>query len=540
MNLEKVINQLKDTRYSRWLFNIAVFFLFLAVIYLHNYKLDSIPLGLFFDESTIGIHSSNLVRSGFAAYDGQVPIYFKSDSDFDSPILIYLTAAIFKLFGVSEYTLRLPNLLFFSAALFLGFYLSTRLFKESMSVWVYYIVAFGFLPQFFTISRLSFEAIAQLTCLAGVCLCVWWTFQQSASHPLGLVIPTLCGLLIGISVYTYSTASLLSALFMLSILIIFFEKKNSSILFTLVAGCLAALIPYIVFSLKYPGALTSRFKAISFISEPLPIVEKIGMFLSNYFSFWSLDFLIKHGDANLRHSTGLGGIIFLSVFVLFIYGLFNFFLRLLRKDIDRFQLLLVINLLVSPVASAMTSEGNPHAVRAILLGYFIVIISCYGFQRLLEIHNKLIRGILIALVFTFLGSEVFKYQFDYFVHYAARSVDAIGSYDFYGAVEFAVEENPNEIILFDNFPGIRDNFLFYGRVVTNPNNTPMRVEPSVNPEPGVCVIFRRQSGAEEELDRYSIPYDQFTSKYRPSGREKYYGAEAFFGVMKARCYNGGG
>lgn len=525
--------------YSQWLFSITVLLLFLGVIYLHNYKLDSIPLGLFFDESTIGIQASNLARSGFDTHDGQGPIFFKSDSDYDSPILIYSTAAIFKVLGVSEYTLRLPNLIFFSIALFLVFYLVTKLFQENMLIWVYCIIAFGFLPQFFTISRLSFEAISQLACLAGVCICVWWTFQQNDPHPLGLVKPALSGLLIGISVYTYSTASLLSALFMLSLLLIYYEKRNLPKLFALIAACLVALIPYAVFSLKNPGALTSRFKAISFLYEQLPLIEKLRIFQSNYFSFWSLDFLIKHGDANLRHSTGVSGVIFLSVFILFALGLVDFFLRLLRKKIDKFQLLLVINLFVTPIASAMTSEGNPHAVRAILWGYFIVTISCYGLQRVLSLHNQLVRGVLLVLIIALLGNEVYKFQFDYFVHYAGRSVDAIGSYDFYGAIEFALEENPREIVLLDNIPGIRDNFLFYGRVVDNPHNIPMRIGLSVVPEPGLCVIFRRQSGAEDDLDRYSIPYDQFTSKYRPSVREKYYGAKAFFGVMKARCYNEG-
>ena len=530
----------RDKNYSRWLFSITILLLFLTVIYLHNYKLDSIPLGLFFDESTIGIQASNLSRSGFDIHDEQGPIFFKSDSDYDSPILIYSTAAIFKVLGVSEYTLRLPNLIFFSIALFLAFYLATRLFKENRFIWVYCIIAFGFLPQLFTISRLSFEAISQLACLAGVCLCVWWAFQQSDAQPLGFVKPALSGLLLGISVYTYSTASLLSALFMLSLLLIYYEKKNLSKLISLIVACLVALIPYAVFSLKNPGALTSRFKAISFLYEQLPFVEKLRIFQSNYFSFWSLDFLIKHGDSNLRHSTGVGGIVFLSVFILFIIGLADFFLSLLKKDIDKFRLLLVINLFVTPIASAMTSEGNPHAVRAILLGYFMVIISCYGFQRVLSLYNKTVRGILLVFIFALLGNEVYKYQFDYFAHYAARSVDAIGSYDFYGAIEFALEEAPNKIVLLDNFPGIRDNFLFYGRVVDNPNNIPMQVELSVVPEPGLCVIFRRQSGAEEYLDRYPIPYDQFTSKYRPTVREKYYGAEPFFGVMKARCYKDGG
>lgn len=540
MNAESAHDHMRYLGVSRWLYTFFVFFLFFVVIFLHAYKLSSIPLGLFFDESTIGIQADNLSQKGLEAYGGKFPLFFKSDSDYDSPILIYSTAAVFRIFGASEYALRLPNVIFFFTALFLTFWLVTRLFGESWVVWLYFIAAFGFLPQFFTISRLSFEAISQLACMAGVCFCTWWTFQQSDLHFPGILKAALCGLLIGVSVYTYSTASLLSAVFMLSLLVIYFNKKNLYKLFTLLVVCLATLIPYAVFSLKNPGALTSRFKSISFLYEPLPLLEKSRIFLSNYFSFWSLDFLIKHGDTNLRHSTGVGGVVFVAVFILFAIGVFYFFLKLARKSVDKFNLLLIINLFATPLASAITSEGNPHSVRAILLGYFIVLLSCYGIQRVLNMGNKVFRAVFLVLILAFLGSEVYRYQFDYFMRYPSRSVDAIGSYDFYGAIEFAIEQSPEEIVLFDNTPGIRDNFLFYGRIVDNPRSIPMRTNLSPVPKPGLCIIYRRQSGAEETLEKYSLPYDQFTSKYRPSVREKYYGAEAFFGVMNVRCYNSGG
>lgn len=520
--------------FSKYAYGGLVVGLFALVIFLHNYTLDSVPLGLFFDESTIGLQASDLVRAGFRSDEGWAPLYFRSSSDYDSPILIYATAVVFVLLGISEYTLRLPNVLFFSMALFLSFWLVRSIFHKNKIIWVYFLIAFGLLPQTFTLSRLAFEVISQLPVVTGIFLCIWWTFHQTSSpKQLEAIKPAFVGFFIGLSVYTYSTASLLSSLLMGSILIIYFDRKDFRKFAILVGVCLITLIPYAVFCINNPGALTYRFHEISYLYSPLPLADKVGIFLRNYFSNWSPSFLILHGDNNLRHSTGVGGMIYITVFVLSILGWIR---TLFEKKRNKFSLLLFINLLFTPIASALTSEGNPHAIRTLLMGYFIVLLSCQGFQYLVELPTRWIRNLLISGVFIVLGWEAYHYQFDYFIHYAAKSVDAVGGYDFLGSFEFAVEENPKEIILFDNYSGLSDSFLFYSRVVDNPNNIPIQTNTSPHPEPNVCIIYRRLSGAEEELDKYPIPYEQFNSRHRPSPIEKQSGEKTFSGVIKVRCY----
>lgn len=517
----------------QWVYNTLIFILAGLIIFLHSYKLDTIPLGLYFDESTIGINAFNIARSGLEEYDGQAPIYFKSDADYDSPILIYATAAIFKLYGVSEYTLRLPNVLFFTIALLMAFWLATKLFHDNKIIWIYLLVSFGFLPHFFAISRLSFEVISQLTSVATACWCAWWTFHQEDHRVAGTVKAAICGFIIGISAYTYSTANLLSALFMGTLLIIYFERKNFVKLATIASASLVAMIPYVIFTVKNPGALTSRFQGISYAFDSISVFDKAKIFLSNYYSHWSLDFLILHGDSNLRHSTQVGGVIYIVVLLLLILGFGSIFLG---KGVKKFGIFLVSNLFLAPVAAALTSEGNPHAIRSLLMSYYILIISCYGLQYLFKIKNNMARYFLIICAFTLLFVEVSRYQADYFIHYPARSLDAFGSYDFYGAFEFAIEENPKEIKLLDNFFGGTDNFQFYSQVVDNPENIPVSISPSIIPAPNVCIIFRRLTGAEDELDKSPLPYNEFKSKYRPSPLEKRFGEKAFLGIMNTRCY----
>ena len=517
------------------LYNLLLGGLAIWVIFAHTYKLENIPSGLFFDESTIGTDASNVSQTGFEKYGGEFQIFFQTEADSDSPILVYATALMFRLFSISEYNLRLVSAIFFIAAWLLAFGLVTKLFNGNRVIGIYLIIAFGFLPQFFTISRLAFEVIPQLTFTVAAIWGIWSTFhKEELSHKIPAS-AILAGLMIGISTYTYSTANMLSTLMMVSIWVVYGNKLNLKKLFHLSAAYLIILIPYVIFNITHPNALTSRFRNISFIFEPISLIDKIKILFSNYIAYWSPSFLFLYGDTNLRHSTGISGSITITAGILFAVGLIAIVISII-KSWDRFKLFLLANLLFSPAAAALTSEGTPHTVRSLLLGCYIVLISCYGLNYLLNIINSWKRASLIAIIFVLLIYETISYQLDYFVHYPARSVDAFGSYDLKGALEFAIEENPKEIIVLDNFSGGLENLTFYKYVVHNTTDIPILTAETFTPESGICIVYHRLSGAEEELDKSSIPYTEFRSRNRPDLWETQLGAKPFSGMIKVRCY----
>ncbi|MCL4270988.1 MAG: glycosyltransferase family 39 protein [Anaerolineales bacterium] len=517
------------------LYNLLLGGLAIWVIFAHTYKLDNIPSGLFFDESTIGIDASNVSQTGFEKYGGEFQIFFQTEADSDSPILVYATALMFRLFSISEYNLRLVSAVFFIAAWLLAFGLVTKLFNGNRVIGIYLIIAFGFLPQFFTISRLAFEVIPQLTFTVAAIWGIWSTFhKEDLSHKIP-VSAIFAGLMIGISTYTYSTANMLSTLMMVSIWVVYGNKLNLKKLFHLSAAYLIILIPYVIFNIIHPNALTSRFRNISFIFEPISLADKIKILFSNYIAYWSPSFLFLYGDTNLRHSTGISGSITITAGILFAVGLIAIVISII-KSWDRFKLFLLANLLFSPAAAALTSEGTPHTVRSLLLGCYIVLISCYGLTYLFNIINSWKRASLIAIIFVLLIYETISYQLDYFVHYPARSVDAFGSYDLKGALEFAIEENPKEIIVLDNFSGGLENLTFYKYVVHNTTDIPILTAGEFAPESGICIVYHRLSGDEEELDKSSIPYTEFRSRNRPDLWEAQLGAKPFSGMIKVRCY----
>ncbi len=523
-----------SSKSSRQVAYALLFTLLLAlVLFAHTFQLDRIPTGLFFDESSIGYNAMTVWQNGVDEHDVRFPIYFESVGDYKNPIYIYAVVPVFAIFGISEYTLRFTSVLFYAASLLLTFLLATKLFHGNKTIQLYLLASFGFLPLFFTISRIAFEVISQLAWVSAVGLCIWMVFHEEGNRRLENFKPLLCGVVLGTFTYTYSTSRLISTVALGVLWLVYFERKNIRKLFLISTAFIVCLNPLAWFTLKFPGAITSRFRGLSYIDAPISLAEKMEIFAHNLATYFSLDFLILHGDDNLRHSTGQGGVIYIVTLILFLIGLAYF---LINNKFDRFNVFLLSNLIISPLAAALTSEGTPHALRGMLLGYYILLISCYGLKYLLEFSHSRVRAFSIACVSILLLYEVTNYQVDYFFRYPARSVDAMGSYDLKGSLDFAIGENPKEIILFNNFAGGLYNFQFYELVVTNPNQIPMLAAPAVAPMPGACIIYHRLSGAEEELDKYPLEYTEFRSRTRPSELEKQFGAEPFSGVIKARCY----
>lgn len=99
-------------------FLLIIILLVVSIASSRIYKLDSVPAGLFFDESSIGYNAITILRLGQDEHGVRYPIYFKSVGDYKNPLYIYAVAIIFSMFGASEFTLRLTSVIFFGVALF--------------------------------------------------------------------------------------------------------------------------------------------------------------------------------------------------------------------------------------------------------------------------------------------------------------------------------------------------------------------------------------------------------------------------------------
>ena len=471
------------------------------IAFFHIFRIDSLPMGLYLDETSIGINAAAIARTGSDEHNIPWPTYFKAFGENKNPIYIYTTALLFKIFGISELNLRLTSATFFLLSAVVFFFTLNILFRKRRDLVFFGMISFGFLPYFFTVSRISFEVISYLLWATAIVATSAFLLKRRMSHRAFF----LLGALIGTSIYTYSTARLLSAVSICILVLCLIEyKKNPqhsylaistkslTSLAILLLAFLLSLIPYLQFTFENPGGLTGRFLAISYIDDPIPAHEKLALFLKNYLQYWTPQFLLFRGEGNLRHSIGYAGAIYITTYILSLIALVSW----IKKGTftkDRFIRFFLLSWASAPIAAAMINEQ--HVLRTMTSGVYWVVASTYGFSALKRVTKIEHRSLLSSLVVCALVFEVTLYLAAYFTIFPERSLHGSESYGVGHAYKAAIAQNPTKIWFFadphDSYPNIR----FAALTTEGKNNIPLQVVSNryLVVSPGECVIYHHWS-----------------------------------------------
>src|SRR3990167_8581848 len=76
---------------------------------LRVYRLPEIPPSLSWDEASIGYDAWAITLDGKDQWGNYLPSIFKSFGEYKYPMHIYATALAIKVFGLSDFTVRLPS-----------------------------------------------------------------------------------------------------------------------------------------------------------------------------------------------------------------------------------------------------------------------------------------------------------------------------------------------------------------------------------------------------------------------------------------------
>jgi 4-amino-4-deoxy-L-arabinose transferase-like glycosyltransferase len=461
----------------------------LVICFFHLWKLADLPRGFYCDELSIGYNALLVAQSGYDEHHRFLPVFFEAFGEYKNPLYIYTAALIFKIVGVSEFALRFTSFIFFFIFLLFFYLLTARMFRNRV-VSAYALLAAGFLPYFFSVSRISFEVISQLTTVAAALYFIHRTYHPE-DRPRGSD-PLLAGILLGLSVYSYSTARMLTFLLYLSVMVIYGKRSFLKRSLVVSAAFFAGVVPYLLFSLRHPGALTARFKTISYLYNPeLSLPERAGIFLQNYLSYLRPDFLLLSGDRNLRHATGYGGEVFAVVLLLALVG---FVVLALQKKLftDRFLLLLAVNLLLAPAAGSLTgmpgSPDVPHALRSILLGLYLCFFSCCGLYWLQLLKDRINVAGVNGIVFAALLIQTLFYLHNYYTAYDTETAAWFETAGFRQALALALEQKPERVLVSSQANQPYVLLEFYRRIVDNPANVPVSLAPPV-PQKNACLIY---------------------------------------------------
>lgn len=480
---------------------------YVAIIIAHLWQLSTIPRGFYVDELSTGYNAITIAQEGKDEFGHYFPLYFRSFGDYKQPIYIYTAAIVFKLLGISEFNLRLVSFFYFMLFLISIHLITAKLFSRNQLILLYTLITAGFLPWFFTLSRIAFDVITQLAITTLAIFFLLKTFHDSPQQQ-KTYSPILAGSLLGLSIYSYTTSRFLSFLLFLITLAVYARRSTFKrcLIFTIYFSLFAA--PFLIYNFQHHGQLSAYVRQMMYIDDPTPWLNRLKTFVRYYFSYFSPSYLLRAGDfSNLRHHSGFGGQLFITTFVLALLGAASVISK--HTPYKKFIIFLIICSITAPVAAAITIPYlSPHALRSTLLGLFLLLLSIFGFQSLNHVlANPAHRLAMLIIIFITLIFQAYQYTNHYFTIYPANSISAFESYDFKSDLRRALQLTPQKITISNRSNNPQTYLSFYKNIIPNPHNIPIEVE-TPQSSPGTCVIYFVHFEAPPKKE--SLPFQDFS------------------------------
>jgi 4-amino-4-deoxy-L-arabinose transferase-like glycosyltransferase len=396
---------------SRAAWTAAFVLLGAAVVARNVIALSTVPPGLYVDEASIGYNAWALAHHGVDEHGYSWPLYFEAFGEYKNPVYVYALVPFARLMPLTATTERLPAALF---GLVTVLFVTLMAWRVTRSRWaaVFACVIAAVTPWLVQESRVGFEVISMVATLS---ICLWLlSDEQRLDHRRF----ALAGLFLALSIFAYSTGRLLVVLFSAAFAVAYARRRFRGwwVAPTVVVAAYAGLG---VWAVLHQGALTAEFNARSIAHDGAPLATLAGRFVSNYISYFSVDFLFLHGDANLRHNTGYAGMLLAVTLPLLLLGLAGCWRRR-REALPKF---LILCLVVGPVAAALVDNGGaPHALRSAAMLPFWLLLMVFGLDTARAfVRRHSARAALAALLAAGIALQTVPYLLDMYTAYPVRA-----------------------------------------------------------------------------------------------------------------------
>lgn len=405
---------------NKYLFTIIALAAFLRL-----FLLGSVPNSLYWEEAALGYDAYSIWKTGKDFHGNPWPLVaFESFGDYKPSGYFYVAAPFVGIFGLNNWSVRLPSALAGIATVGLIYLIALELFKEKKPA-LFAAFTLAILPWHIQFSRAAFEVnLATMWLVLGI----WWLLR--ARHKLWFVWPAGAAFLL--SMYTYHGLRVLAP-FMVVFMGGFFLRKRLISFHIIAAICVyICLLAPIVANIKSP-IVAQRFSETSLFSTSPAVQVTNGLraaddnsswsrlihhrflywgkeILSGMMSHFSPQFLLLQGDGNQRHQTGYYALLYWWMLIPF-----AFVLKIKRTSWKPF-IFIGGWILLATVPPAITNV-SPHTLRFLPAAPAIALLSGYGLSLLFSSHQLWAKvGVWVLII-----GELFVYGFDYFVTYPIRS-----------------------------------------------------------------------------------------------------------------------
>jgi 4-amino-4-deoxy-L-arabinose transferase-like glycosyltransferase len=375
-----------------------------AALYLP--RLSTVPVYLAPDEVFIALHAQSIASTG-RDYGGRfLPLYIEyqyktidrsgqdvTHSGWLPPIIFYLMALFVKIFGLSEFTVRLPTVLVGIADVVLTYFIGRTLFRRE-TYGVLSAALLALTPAHLIHSRLGMDYLYPLPFLLAwlLALVTYLSRSSNASDAqearVSLVFASTFALACGL--FSYIAAGLAMPLyFVVTLAALAVERQPARAYAAAFAGFLVPAALYVPWVIAHPAAildvlgkygigpaagLTAAESARSFLS-----FHSIGDQLSHLWAFFDPRFLFFDGPMEPMYSTRTAGVFLLPIAVFLVAGL----VAALRGRTRGLGLAILAGLIIAPVPATLVNVTDA-IYRALELLPFVILVAVWGVQSLWE------------------------------------------------------------------------------------------------------------------------------------------------------------
>lgn len=367
----------------------------------------SVPPSVNWDEASLGYNAYSILKTGKDEWGRILPLTFEAFGDYKLPGYIYTLIPFIAVFGLNEFSVRLPSVIFSSFSVIFLYLLVLELTKDKKWA-VISALLLTISPWHFFLSRIALEAN-----LAFSFFLIGFYFLTRGIKKDIMLIPA--SIMLGLSIFTYNSARIFVPLFLFFYLIVSWKQlkvTKASLISSLIFGLFLAVGFYLaVFqdsSARYYWVRILDEGAINYLDQArnnsqLPdLITKliynrpvyfITNFTLNYFKHLSFQFLALSGGSNYQFSLQNMGLIYFTELPFLIYGFF----RMLKLKTGW---IILAWLLIAPIPSALTREA-PHALRSIFMLGALQSITAYGLIQVYKLIES--KKTLTKITFSIVG-----------------------------------------------------------------------------------------------------------------------------------------
>ncbi|MDP3888603.1 MAG: glycosyltransferase family 39 protein [bacterium] len=375
------------------------------------------------DEASIGYNAYSVLKTGKDEWGSFLPLAFKSFGEYKLPIYIYSAAPIIAIFGLTEFAVRLPSI-FFGSLTVLALYFLTRELLPKKGYLIPLLASFLLTinPWHIQVSRMALEANLGLflTVLGGLFL----LRARKNSKFYFFAFPVFV-----LTLYTYNSCRVFTPLFLL--FYFFFSRAEIRVQSLAKPAIIAFLIVLPLIFSGFSGS-SQRLYKVGIFNNP-GIISQINeqrgeclkqsgfvcslrfskptiyseVFIKNYLSHFSLDFLFKAGAGLSQYTMPVQGMLYFWELPFLLIGIIYLFWS------KRIFIFLLAWLLIGPLANSFT--GTAHPVRSLLMLPVFPVLTAVGLGLTFEIFGKrkylnyIFPFLFILLITVSSGSFLFKY-----------------------------------------------------------------------------------------------------------------------------------